>query len=118
MGTRRPAERGTTAFTARNACLPDCRTDLIKRWLLPLREKRFPCSRKLERATGVEPATSSLGTDRSEGTTRRRSDGSPSRRRVFAIPSLLDNLWVSLCFPPILPEICQKSSTGNRQDKQ
>jgi hypothetical protein len=45
--------------------------------------------RNLERATEVEPATSSLGRERRRGRTRRTSDDNPCPTRVFAVaPSL------------------------------
>ena len=67
---------------------------------------------KVERATRVEPATSSLGRDRRPGMARTTSDENRCATRVFAIASLPLNLCISPLLPPKMPEICQKSSTG------
>jgi len=67
----------------------------------------------MERATGIEPATSSLGRDRMAGTTGSENDGNRSPTRVFVIWSIPGHLWISAVFPPTLPEICQKFSAAH-----
>src|SRR5262245_19918896 len=61
--------------------------------------ERWPSGRRHQIANSTDP-----------GDDKEKERETPCHTRLFAIPSLLLNLWI--LFPPKMPELGQKSSTG------